>query len=69
MLNLPLSQETIFAREMTAELLAGSAMERGGDTQPKAWAPSHPWLLVSCKAAMKQSQSGQSPAHGEPPAL
>lgn len=58
MLNLPLSHETTFAQEVTAELLAGLGIEGGGDTQPKAWAPSHLWLAVSCMAAMKQSQSG-----------
>lgn len=62
MLNLPVSRETIFAREVTAELLASCAIEWGGDTQPTARAPSHLWLAVSCTVAMKQSQSGHWPA-------
>lgn len=36
MLNLPLSWETIFAWEVTAELLAGFATEWGVDTQLKS---------------------------------
>lgn len=47
MLNLPLSWETIFAWEVTAELLAGFATEWGVDTQLKSWAPSRLCFVVS----------------------
>lgn len=58
MLNLPLSPETIFVWEVTAGLLASFAVEWGGDAQRNTWAPGHLRLVVSCRAAMKQSQSG-----------